>query len=205
MTIITIAVLLFFTPQQLSKEETARGLYNQALLAASMAESDKILERIIKEFPTTVAATEAIKLRRQHDAERVLAEQEHQRLEERLEQLKEQRKQQRTKALGGFDVTEITSHGLSIPVPNTSVVKRSGANPEIITIETPSADSERAQRFFRTTLDESKWKPVGGGFSRCWTQLQRETKRTERLCVDVETYGGKAKLYVTTLSDEPKQ
>jgi len=140
MTIITIAVLLLFTPQQLSKEETARRLYNQALLAASMAESDKILERIIKEFPTTVAATEAIKLRRQHDAERVLAEQEHQRLEERLEQLKEQRKQQRTVALGGFDVTEITSHGLSIPVPNTSVVKRSGANPEIITSALRNSD-----------------------------------------------------------------
>jgi hypothetical protein len=191
--------------QQPSKEEIARGLYNQALLTPDSKESDKILDRIIVEFPTTVAATEAIKLRLQRVAARTAAEGERKRaLEEgerrRAEAINEA-KRRRAELLGGYEVSEITVHDLTVPIPNFSSTRREGENPQIIKLETSSGTAENLRMFYLTTLSEYKWKPMGRIGSQCWTQ-QTKTTTTERLCLDTDRYLGKATLYITTLKED---
>lgn len=194
-----LLLLLFLTSpflaQQQTKEQAARALYNQALLSTDIDESDGLLQRIIKDFPETEAATEAIKLQlarraaRQAQAVAIIRE-------------AEERKRARVEALGGFEVSDIESHGVTIPIPNNSNVTRSGTNPEIIKLVPPSVDPLRIARFLITTLEESKWKSMGGS-ARCWTKLNEQRKKTERLCFDVES-AAETSIYMTTLEEAPK-
>lgn len=201
--LILVGVLLAPAAQQPTKEETARGLYNAALLTADRTESDKLLTRIILDFPTTVAATEAIRLQ---GARLITDEAMKQRATDadyqtrvNKSRIETELKRRREESLGGYEISEIESHGLRVPIPNNSSVKRSGTNPEIIKVEASRGTADDLSRFYITTLPEFKWK--GMGIGRCWTQDNPKTGKTERLCYDPDGSFGKGSLYVTTLTD----
>jgi hypothetical protein len=195
---IVMCFLLILGGQQqgLSKEEIARGLYNQALLENDIDKSDKLLERIIKDYPATAVATEAIKLVKARQAARAQAVAETVRAQAALESDKRRLRQE---ALGGFQISEIMVHDLRVPIPNGSSTRRSGMNPEIIKLAPSSGNSQAVMRFFSTALPEFKWKPMEGVATRCWTQVNAKADRTERLCFDVDDPFGNASIYVTTV------
>jgi hypothetical protein len=197
--VVVLAIVLLaanLQAQQLSREEIARGLYNRALLADEK-ESDELLAQVISNFPTTVTATEAIRLVAQRQASRRIAEHE---LAERLEKIKNLR----SELLGGYQVSDIVVHGRLVPVPNGSIIKRQGENPSIIKLEGPFGVAGDLLQFFLTTVPEYKWEPFGSrSFARCARKPSVEKPGSvEQLCIDVDRFEAKASLYMTTMKEE---
>lgn len=185
--------------QTLTREQTARRLYNEALTTKSVERFEELLNRIISEFPETAVATEAIKSRKEHEEAIRLENERRKRLVESLEVTEREavaaKARARSEALGGFTISDITVHGLRVPIPNKSTYRREGTDPEIVKLEIPGGNSAIHQ-FFLTAMPEFGWKPIGLG-SRCWLHPNPTTEHDERLCLDVENL--KTSMYVTSL------
>src|SRR6267142_2669501 len=108
-----------------TKEEMARGLYNQALLATDPKTIDTLLNRVISEFPDTVAATEAIKLRVEREKAarlaQVMADLAEKQSADAKAALAAELIRKRSEALGGFTISELAVHELRVPIPNKSI------------------------------------------------------------------------------------